>query len=136
MPVDRNSGQFGKPTYNQAFKIARKFGGEANLARLIGVARISVYRWQYRRPYGSDGLIPAFQIEKIRAVARVEGILLRPEDWSPERNKWTEDGTSTKRRRTSRHAHVAQPAPSTPTVPTPPAQPPASEELTLADLLG
>lgn len=99
MPKARNSGQFGKPTYNQAFKVARRFGGEAQLAQLIGVSRISVYRWQYRRPYGSDGLIPAFQIEKIKAVARTEGILIRPEDWLAEKNKWPTQSDKPKRNR-------------------------------------
>lgn len=91
MPRQRNSGQHGCPTYNQAAKIVARFGGEAKLARLIGVSRISVYRWQYRRPYGSDGLIPTAQIEKIRAIARLEGVLLRPEDWVPETIQWDED---------------------------------------------
>lgn len=88
MPKERNTGQFGCPTYNQAQKIVRRFGGEARLAKAIGVSRITVYRWQYVRPYGSDGLIPTAQIEKIKAVARVEGILLRPEDWVPEAIKY------------------------------------------------
>lgn len=88
MPHQRNKGQFGRPRYNQAAKVVARFGGEASLAKLIGVSRISVYRWQYRRPYGSDGLIPSFQVEKIKAVARGEGVLLRPEDWVPEVNRW------------------------------------------------
>jgi hypothetical protein len=91
MPRQRNHGQFGCPTYNQAAKIVARFGGESKLAALINVNRISVYRWSYRRPYGSDGLIPSAQIEKIRAVARLEGILLRPEDWVPEVIKYDED---------------------------------------------
>ena len=84
MPKIRNTGQFGCPTYNQAQKVIGRFGGEAKLAKLINVSRISLYRWQYRRPYGSDGLIPTAQIEKIKAVARLEGILLRDEDWVPQ----------------------------------------------------
>lgn len=88
MPKIRNKGQFGCPTYNQAQKVIARFGGEAKLAKLIGVSRISTYRWQYKRPYGSDGLIPSAQIEKIKAVARLEGILLRPEDWVPETIKY------------------------------------------------
>ena len=88
MPKSRNTGQFGCPTYNQAQKIVARFGGEAKLAALIKISRISVYRWQYRRPYGSDGLIPTAQIEKIRAIARLEGVLLRPEDWVPETIKY------------------------------------------------
>lgn len=90
MPRQRNTGQFGCPTYNQAQKIVARFGGEAKLAQLIGVSRITVYRWQYVRPYGSDGLIPTIQIEKIKGVARLEGILLRPEDWVPEKITYDE----------------------------------------------
>lgn len=91
MPAKRNSGQWAFPTYNQAAKIIARFGGEAKLAKLIGLRRESLYRWQMRRPYGSDGLIPSVQIEKIKAVARLEGILLRPEDWVPGVNDWDEE---------------------------------------------
>ena len=91
MPRIRNTGEFAFPTYNQAAKIIARFGGEANLAKLIGISRVSVYRWQYKRPYGSDGLIPTAHIEKIRAVARHEGVLLRPEDWVPQVNEWDEE---------------------------------------------
>ena len=101
MPKVRNSGQFGCPTYNQASKIIARFGSEAKLAELIGINRISAYRWNYRRPYGSDGLIPTFQIEKIKAVARLEGILLRPEDWVPEVVKYGEDFKPVKQTRKS-----------------------------------
>lgn len=80
----RNQGKHGRPTYNQAQKVVSRFGGESALARLIKCSRISIYRWQYRRPYGSDGLIPSAQIEKIKAVARAYGVLIRAEDWVPE----------------------------------------------------
>lgn len=92
MPHKRNYGQFGKPRYNQAQKVVARFGGEAKLAKLIGLSRITVYRWQYIRPYGSDGLIPTAHIEKIKAVARLEGVLIRSEDWVPETNVWPTDG--------------------------------------------
>lgn len=91
MPKIRNQGQFGQPTYNQAAKIIARFGSELKLATLIGVSRISCYRWQYKRPYGSDGLIPSAQIEKIKAVARLEGILLRDEDWVPQVIKYNDE---------------------------------------------
>lgn len=90
MPKQRNTGQFGCPTYNQSQKIIARFGGETKLAKLIGLSRITLYRWNYRRPYGTDGLIPTAQIEKIKGVARLEGVLLRPEDWVPEKNVWDE----------------------------------------------
>lgn len=100
MPKIRNTGQFGCPTYNQAAKVIARFGGEAKLAGLIGISRISVYRWQYKRPYGSDGLIPSAQIDKIRGVARIEGILLRPEDWVPEVVKYDENNQPARQTRT------------------------------------
>ena len=100
MPKTRNTGQFGCPTYGQAAKIIARFGGEAKLATLININRISVYRWQYRRPYGSDGLIPTAQIEKIKGVARLEGILLRDEDWVPNVIKYDENNQPAKQTRT------------------------------------
>lgn len=94
MPRIRNSGKHGRPTYNQAAKIVRRFDGEQKLAKLIGVSRITVYRWQYRRPYGSDGLVPTEHIEKIKGVARLEGVLIRPEDWVPEVIHYDDNDTS------------------------------------------
>lgn len=91
MPHARNHGQFGRPTYNQAQKVIDRFGGEAALADLLKISRITPYRWQYRRPYGSDGLIPTRQIDRIRQIARIEGIYLSPQDWLPERNTWEEE---------------------------------------------
>ena len=83
MPKLRHLGKFGRPTYDQAKKIVARFGGETYLAKLIGVSRITIYRWQYQRPRGTDGLIPARNIARIRAAARTDGVLLRPEDWVP-----------------------------------------------------
>lgn len=90
MPRLRNQGEYGRPTYNQASKIIARFGSESKLAALIGVSRITVYRWSYKRPLGSDGLIPTARIEAIKGVARLEGILLRSEDWVPEVIKYDE----------------------------------------------
>lgn len=88
MPRTRNQGKYGRPKYDQASKIIARFGGEARLAKLIGLSRITLFRWQYVRPYGSDGLIPTAQIAKIKSIARLEGVLLRDEDWVPRVNKW------------------------------------------------
>jgi len=90
MPRIRHQGQYGRATYNQAQKIIARFGGEAKLAKLIGVSRITVYRWGYARPIGTGGLVPTIQIEKIKAVARLEGILLRDIDWVPEKITYDE----------------------------------------------
>jgi hypothetical protein len=103
MPRIRNQGVHGRPQFNQASKIVARFGGESKLAALIGVSRISVYRWQYSRPVGTGGLIPTAQIDKIRAVARVQGILLRDEDWVPEIVKYDDNAQPiTKRQRQPR----------------------------------
>jgi hypothetical protein len=90
MPVKRGNGKYGKPTYNQAAKIIAKFGGEAKLAEIVGCSRITAFRWQYQRPYGSDGLIPSAMVEPIQKVARVHGVLLTPSDWLPERINYDE----------------------------------------------
>lgn len=87
----RNSGQFGFPTYNQAAKITARFGGENKLAELLNISRITVYRWQWKRPIGTDGLVPSKQVAKIQELARLEGILLRQEDWEPQKNDWEKD---------------------------------------------
>ena len=84
MAIPRNRGLYGFPSYNQAQKIIAKFGGEVAMAKLLGLSRISVYRWQYRWPYGTDGLIPPRRVNAINEIARHEGILLREEDWMPE----------------------------------------------------
>lgn len=90
MPKPRNHGRHGRPEYNQAGKIIARFGGERLLAGLLNLNRVSVYRWQYRPPYGSNGLVPAPWVPLIRAAAREQGILLRPEDWVPERINYDE----------------------------------------------
>lgn len=86
----RGLGKFGRPQYNQVAKLVAKFGGESRLARAAGCSRISVYRWGYERPYGSDGLVPSAMVERIQQVARAEGVLLTPHDWLPERIDYTE----------------------------------------------
>ena len=87
----RNNGKHGRPTYNQAAKVIGRFGGESALAYLLNCSRITIYRWQYRRPYGCDGLIPSPRIEQIKAVARENGVLIRPEDWVPETLTWEDN---------------------------------------------
>jgi hypothetical protein len=91
MAQSRNKGLYGLPTYNQAEKIITKFGGESSMAKLIGTSRISIYRWQYRRPYGSDGLIPTTQIDRIKEIARLEGILLTSQDWEPTKIQYDDE---------------------------------------------
>ena len=85
MAIKKGAGKYGRPTYNQAQKVIFKFGGEAAVAKLFGISRITVYRWQYARPYGTDGLIPTPMVEKLNSIARVQGVLLTSNDWLPER---------------------------------------------------
>ena len=80
-------GQFSGPTYDQAAKITRLFGGEVALALAIGVSRLTPYRWQYRRPYGTDGMIPRPMIQRIRDAAIHLGIVITDKDWEPSPTK-------------------------------------------------
>lgn len=80
MAAHKNS-RYGNPRYGQAEYIIRKFGGESSLARLLGISRVQVYRWTYRRPVGTDGLIPLRWRSTIETQARLQGILLLPRDW-------------------------------------------------------
>lgn len=79
------SGKHGRPTYGQAARITRLFCGPAALARAVGVSRVTVYRWNYAKPLGTDGLIPAAMVERVQKAARREGIVLTPKDWEPNR---------------------------------------------------
>lgn len=76
---------YGRPTYNQAYKIIQKFGGETRFAFAVGVSRIQAYRMGYARPAGTDGLVPGTLVDDIIRAARREGIFLTDEDWRPER---------------------------------------------------
>lgn len=88
MPARRGSGRYAKPNYGQASHIIKKFGGEAALAQLLNISRISVYRWNYQRPAGSDGLVPHAQRPRIESIARLHGILLLPSDWETTRIRY------------------------------------------------
>lgn len=93
MPRPRGSSRHARPTYNQAYKVVTKFGSEAKLAKLLGTHRTTIYRWYYAAPGGTDGLVPVRNIDRINAIARLDGVLLTEYDWLPERNQWGPDGT-------------------------------------------
>lgn len=88
----------GRPTYNQAAKVIARFGGEPVLAELLGVHRCTLYRWNYRAPYGSDGLIPVRMVEKVNRAARIEGIVITDDDWVPERLHYDDQSEETEAR--------------------------------------
>jgi hypothetical protein len=73
----------GRPQFNQAIKVMTRFGGEAAMAEAIGVNITTVYSWLYPPPRGTNGLIPAPQIEPIKKAARIHGIVLTAHDWYP-----------------------------------------------------
>lgn len=71
------------PKYAQATKVAARFGGPAELARVLGVHRSTVYQWMMPRDArrgGTDGVIPTRALLKIRDVARGEGVFLTDND--------------------------------------------------------
>jgi hypothetical protein len=73
------------PTFGQASRIIRAFGGPAVLARLLGVPDSTVCRWTYSKASrkGTDGIIPARALKQILPLARLHGILLTPEILDP-----------------------------------------------------
>ena len=84
-PRRRTYGKHAHPTYNPAQRIVDKFGGEAQMAKALGIRRESVYKWSYASPYGRDGLVPQSMVERIQKAARLDGIILTEEDWAPTR---------------------------------------------------
>jgi hypothetical protein len=85
MKRHREPGKYSRPRYDQAAKISARFGGEALLAKALGVARTTIYRWQYQPPVGTDGLVPSSAVKRVLAAARREGIVIRWQDWEPQR---------------------------------------------------
>lgn len=79
------SGKHGRPTYGQAARITALFNGPSAFAKALDVSRVTVYRWNYAKPLGTDGLIPATMVDKVQRAARVEGIVLTSKDWEPAR---------------------------------------------------
>lgn len=62
-------------------RIAKKFGGQSALARLLGLDRSTVCHWD--RPSGlkgRDGAIPDRYHKRIIAGAKAQKIKLRPEE--------------------------------------------------------
>lgn len=74
---------------NQAERILKKFGGASRLAGLFNSLNIrrnlhSIYKWTYPRERGgTNGLIPGSAMQDILQAARLDGILLTPEDLDP-----------------------------------------------------
>lgn len=75
----------------QAQRIFSRFGGVPQLQKALqrlgpGAARSlsAIYRWDLpRNKGGSAGVIPTSAQSDIIRAARLEGIVIPPEDWSP-----------------------------------------------------
>lgn len=75
----------------QAWRVFYRFGG---LARTVAAlkdlgpeherTRCTLYRWTYPKSRnGTGGLIPAPALPSILAAARLQGVVIRPEDLYP-----------------------------------------------------
>lgn len=71
------------PRFGQARHICGLFGGPIKMAKLLGIAPSSCYKWSYPRPKGCNGIVPARHIPKIKSLARFYGVLLTANDWAP-----------------------------------------------------
>jgi len=72
---------------HQAKRVIDKFGGEANIARILSehygrtLHRSTVYRWTWPQSKGgTGGLIPTRNLRSLITIAREEGIFLTPQD--------------------------------------------------------
>lgn len=72
------------PTYDQVNRIVARFGGVDALAKTIGRAPCTVFRWNSPRHLGGcDGLVPSPAVPLIQEAAELFGIQLTAEDWKP-----------------------------------------------------
>jgi hypothetical protein len=76
----------------QAQRIINKFGGVKNFSVCLADLQkkcyhrhpANIYRWTYcREEGGTDGLVPAAMWPGIKEAARMQGIILTPEDTAP-----------------------------------------------------
>jgi hypothetical protein len=74
----------------QAGRVIKKFKNARRLAALLGCDPSKVYRWNHpRKKGGTDGLIPSCAMPDVLRVARLEGIILTPEDLHP--TTWSDE---------------------------------------------
>ena len=68
----------------QAEVVIEKFGGACKLAKLLGVADSTVFRWNYPRSQGgTDGIIPGKSLRKVLAAAKLAGVVITSQDLYP-----------------------------------------------------
>lgn len=79
-----------QPLRSQAERVLARFGGARPLARSLALVRYplhytTIYKWTYPiERGGTGGVIPSKAMTKIKRAAAMEGIVMRPEDYSPE----------------------------------------------------
>lgn len=67
-----------------AQRVIEKFGSARKVAKAMQINVTTVYRWTYPRSKGgSDGLIPTEALRGVLMAARLEGIVLTPEELLP-----------------------------------------------------
>lgn len=72
---------------SQAERVIARFGNARRLARIMAAAGeprhySQIYRWTYPKERGGcDGVVPSSAWRAIRAAARLDGVLLREEDF-------------------------------------------------------
>lgn len=77
------------PNFSQAERVIECLGGVDHLAELLGMVGhplvlSTIYRWTYPKERGgSGGLIPGFLWPVIFQCARLEGIILGPQELDP-----------------------------------------------------
>ncbi len=70
-----------------ASTIIKKLGGEADVAKVCGVASNAPYRWQYAREKGgTGGSIPQRHHRTLLDYAKAKRVSLRADDFLPEPN--------------------------------------------------
>ncbi len=87
--IERKTYRQVERSYSQAERIINKFGGVPNLVKALETAgrprhRQNIYRWTWPRERGgTGGVIPTSALEDVAEAARIEGVLLTPDDFDP-----------------------------------------------------
>jgi hypothetical protein len=63
-----------------AATVISRFGGARRLADLLGLDKSTVCQWRNPKPRGTGGLIPGWHHADLLALAKENGVRLRPAD--------------------------------------------------------
>ena len=70
-------------TYGVAERVIEKLGGFAAVSAYLAVAQVTVYRWTYPPPKGTDGLIPVRHHDSLLEMAKLTNVRLTRADLYP-----------------------------------------------------